>query len=141
MNISITQMPRTLENLERLIMQPGSEKLRLRVSSDDSDALEGLFAASSYAEFVGSIHQRPADFAFSDEGAADLLEQTRSNVKKREECHFDDHDEYEWQIAFVSQEARGIFIQWCRWIGAAITETGIAIPSGIAREIAAIMRP
>lgn len=138
---AIAQTPRTLEIAERLIMLPGSEKLRLRVLSDDPEALDALFSAVAHAEWIGNSGQRRADFVMSDEGAADLLEHTRTSIKKREQCDFDWHDEFEWQIGFFSQEARADFIAACRWIGAAVAETGIAIPSGTAREIAALMRP
>lgn len=71
--MTIAQMPRTLENTERLIMLPGSEKLWLRVLSDDPEALDALFNVAAHAEWIGGSGQWPADFAFSDEGAADLM--------------------------------------------------------------------
>lgn len=66
---------------------------------------------------------------------------TRSSMKKRETCQFAHHDEYEWQVGFFSQEARADFINWSRWIGAAVSESGIAVPSRTAREVAPLMRP
>lgn len=139
--MTIAQTPRTLEIAERLIMLPGSEKLRLSVTSDDPEALDALFAVAAHAEWVGSSHQRPADFVFSDEGAADLYDQTRSSIRMREKCRAGDHDEYEWTIGFFSTKARAHFVAWARWIGAAVSESGIAVPSRTAREVAAIMRP
>lgn len=139
--MTIAQTPRNLEITERLIMLPGSEKLRLRVTSDDPEALDALFNVAAHAEWIGGNGQRPADFVLSDEGAADLYEHTRTSIRAREKCRADDHDEYEWQIGFFSIKARAHFIAWARWIGAAIGEDGIAIPSRTAREIAALMRP
>lgn len=139
--MTIAQTPRTLEIAERLIMLPGSEKLRMRVTSDDPAALDALFAVAAHAEWIGSDHHRLADYVLSDEGAADLYEHTRASIKAREKCRVGDHDEYEWAIGFFSIKARAHFIAWARWIGAAVSEDGIAIPSRIAREIAALMRP
>lgn len=112
-------------------------RIRLRLVSDDPEALSDLLEKVYHEECT---KDEPVDYILSDEGAADMFQRVRSECKKRVPCDYDDHDEYDWSVGFHSQEARRSFIGFCRWIGAGITEEGIAIPASTATEMAALLR-
>lgn len=128
--------------IAQIMRQPFEEEtddLSLRVTCDDPAALDRLLRGTATFEWVGD---GGSDYLMSEAGAIDLYHTVYDCIERRCPAYAGDYDYNtgHCHLIFANVRAQANFIGAARWMGAAISTAGIAIPAKTAREIAALMQ-